>query len=344
MVLLSACADTALTPPAAVLPIDAAIPAQYRGAAFIFDVNSTKKSVGVTAPTTTIRSPISAASLNLGANSGRSYSVLGGDAVGLSVSNYQASAVGAFTPGKLRITFDLGINNRLAGIRLVTPTFPAPPVGVTGVQAFPFEINVTSTAGSVGQGTANNENVLTPSLGLVVASSNWDGNPYNFFNDTGCPVTATDCFRYESFGEIGPLSSSTTQQIGFDVDPTVAIFRVKVLVVADLENVGGPPPGSVSGTVTTPAGVSLAGAIVNVSGGSSGTVAAGGAYTVASVPTGSRTVSVTNLPSFCVTPVSQSVTVSAGAAATANFVVSCTVPTAHSPGRSPAGTADLSGR
>jgi hypothetical protein len=328
MVLLSACADTALTPPAAVLPIDPAIPAQYRGAAFVFDVNATKKTVGVTAPTATIRNPISAASLNLGLNSAPTYSVLGGDAIGLSVSNYQASAVGAFVPGKLRITFDLSINNRLAGIRLVTPTFPAPPVGVTGVQAFPFEISVTSTAGSVGQGTANNENVLTPSLGMVVPSSNWDGNPHNFFNDTGCPVTATDCFRYESFGVVGPLGSSMAQQIGFDVDPTVAIFRVKVLVVADLENVGVPGPVGVSGTVTTPAGVSLAGATVNVSGGFSGTVGANGAYTVDNVGTGSKTITVTNLPSFCVTPASQNVTALSGANVTANFIVSCTVPTA----------------
>jgi hypothetical protein len=344
MVLLSACADTALTPPAAVLPTNPAIPAQYRGAAFIFDVSATKKTVGVTAPTATITSPNAAASHNLGLNSAPTYTVLGGDAVGLSVSNYQASAVGAFTPGKLRITFDLGINNRLAGIRLVTPTFPAPPVGVTGVQAFPFQMSVTSTSGSVEKGTSNNETVITPSLGLVVPSTDWDGDPHNFFNDTGCPVTTTDCFRYESFGVIGPLGSSMEQRIGFDVDPTIAIFRVRVLLVADLENVDLWPTGSVSGTVTTPAGVSLAGAIANVSGGFSGTVAAGGAYTVASVPTGSRTVSVTNLPSLCVTPVSQSVTVSAGANVTANFIVSCTVPTAHSPVQSLSATAEISGR
>jgi hypothetical protein len=329
MIALAACADTALTPPAAVLPTDPAIPAQYRAAAFIFDVSATKKTVSITAPSATNISPIAAASLNLGVSTGWSYSVLGGDVIGLSTSNYQASAVGAFIPGKLRITFDVSINNRLAGIRLVTPTFPTPPAGVTGVQAFPFQMSVTSTAGSVEKGTANNEAVITPSLGLVVPSSNWDGNPHNFFNDAGCPVTATDCFRYESFGEIGPLASSTMQQIGFDVDPTVAIFRVKVLVVADLENnVGGPPPGGVSGTVTTPAGVSLAGAIVNVSGGFSGTVGANGAYTVANVGTGSRTVFVTNLPSYCVAPASQNITALSGANVTANFIVSCTIPTA----------------
>jgi hypothetical protein len=285
MIALAACADTALMPPAAVLPTDPAIPAQYRAAAFIFDVSATKKTVSITAPSATNISPIAAASLNLGVSTGWSYSVLGGDVIGLSTSNYQASAVGAFIPGKLRITF------------------------VTGVQAFPFQMSVTSTAGSVEKGTANNEAVITPSLGLVVPSSNWDGNPHNFFNDAGCPVTATDCFRYESFGEIGPLASSTMQQIGFDVDPTVAIFRV-------------------SGTVTTPAGVSLAGAIVNVSGGFSGTVGANGAYTVANVGTGSRTVFVTNLPSYCVAPASQNITALSGANVTANFIVSCTIPTA----------------
>jgi len=36
--------------------------------------------------------------------------------------------------------------------------------------------SVTSTTGSVEKGTANNETVTTPSLGLVVPSSNWDGD------------------------------------------------------------------------------------------------------------------------------------------------------------------------
>ncbi|MDQ8167319.1 MAG: carboxypeptidase-like regulatory domain-containing protein [Gemmatimonadota bacterium] len=327
MVALAACSsDKAGSLPAAVLPANPAIPAQYRGAAFVFNVSATKKTVSVTAPTATIRNPIAAASLNL--NAGPNYSLLGADVIDLSTSNFQASAVGAVLPGKVRITFDVTINNRLSGIRLITPTFPTPPAGVTGVQAFPFEISVTTTAGSVGQGSTTNEIVVTsPRFGAVVPSTNWDGNSHNFFNDAGCPSTATDCFRYESFGQIEPSSSSSTQQVGFDIEPTVGDFRVKVLLAADLENGTPPAPGSVSGTVTTPAGVSLAGATVNVSGGFSGTVGAGGAYTVASVTTGTKTVSVTNLPSYCVAPASQSVTVSSAAASTANFTVACTIPT-----------------
>jgi hypothetical protein len=327
MVALAACSsDKAGSLPAAVLPANPAIPAQYRGAAFIFNVSATKKTVSITAPTATIRNPIAAASLNL--NAGPNYSLLGADVIDLSTSNFQASAVGAFIPGKVRITFDLTVNNRLGGIELITPTFPTPPAGVTGVQAFPFEISVTTTAGGVGQGTTTNEIVVTsPRFGVVVPSTNWDGNPHNFFNDAGCPTTATDCFRYESFGVIQPASSSTTQQVGFDIDPTVGDFRVKVLLAADLENGVAPAPGSVTGTVTTPAGVSLAGATVNVSGGLSATVGAGGAYTVASVSTGTKTVTVTNLPSYCVAPASQSTTVNTGAASTVNFTVACTIPT-----------------
>ena len=328
MVSLAACLDTALTPPEAVLSSDPAIPAQYRGAAFVFNVSASKKTVSVTAPTATIKSPISAASLNLGFNAGPNYSLLGGESIDVSPSNYQASAVGAFVPGKIRITFDVSIYNKLQGVRLITPTFPAPPAGATGVQAFPFEISVTTTAGG-SQGPTINDVVLTSlRSGDVVPSTNWDGDPHNFFDFSGasCTTMVTTCVRYESFGPIDPASTSSTQQVGFDINPTVAEFRVKVLLSADVQEVGVAGPVGVIGTVTTPAGVSLAGATVNVSGGFSGTVGANGAYTVANVGTGTKTVSVTNLPSYCVAPATQSVTVNSGASTTANFSVACTIP------------------
>jgi hypothetical protein len=41
------------------------------------------------------------------------------------------------------------ILNKLDGYQLTTPTFPTPPSGVVGVQAFPFEITVTTTSGGV---------------------------------------------------------------------------------------------------------------------------------------------------------------------------------------------------
>ncbi len=330
MVALAACSDTASAPVAPVLPGNPPIPAQYRGAAFVFNVNAGRKTVTVTNPTaSTINSPLSAASRNISMGDGRNMSLLGADVIDISTSNFNASAVGAFIPGKVRITFDVTINNRLQGIKLITPTFPTPPAGVTGVQAFPFEITVTTTSGGVGQGSTTNEIVVSsPRFGVVVPSTNWNGNPHNFFNDSNCLPSDNDCFRYESFGSIDPLASSSTQQVGFDIDPTVGDFRVKVILAADLENAGVIPPGTVSGTVTSPSGVSLAGATVNVSGGFSAVVAANGSYTVPGVATGSRIISVTGLPSFCVTPATQNVTVASAGTATANFTaIVCNVPT-----------------
>ncbi len=325
MVALSACSDSTPASVDPVLPGNPPIPVQYRGAAFIMDVSAVRKTVRVTAPTTGIAGRLSAASLNLGVNSGPQYSLLGGDVIDLSTSNFVAGAVGATVPGKVLVTFDMTINNKLAGIRLITPTFPTPPAGVTGLQAFPFEISVTTTAGGVSSG-GNEIVVVSPRFGTVVPSDNWNGNFHNFFNDAACAVTDNDCFRYESFGDIQPLGSSTTQQVGFLIDPTVGDFRVKIILAADLENGVAPAPGTVTGTVTSPQLGPILGATVNVSGGFSATTAAAGAYTVAGVATGSRTVSVANLPSGCIVPASQNITVATAAASTVNFVVTCTVP------------------
>ncbi len=322
---LAACSDSAPVAVDPVLPGNPPIPAQYRSAAFIMDISALRKTVRISAPSTSISGPISGAQLNLGLSDDRRYSLLGGDVIDISTSNFSAGAVGAIVPGKVRITFDMTINNRLSGIRLITPTFPTPPAGVTGLQAFPFEISVTTTSGGVTSG-GNEVIVTSPRFGVVTPSTNWDGNFHNFFNDASCAVTDNDCFRYESFGTIEPLGSSTTQQVGFDIDPTVGDFRVKIILAADLENGVAPAPGSVTGTVTSPQLGAIVGATVNVSGGFSGTTAAGGAYTVAGVATGSRTVSVTTLPGGCTTPANQNITVATGAASTVNFVVNCIVP------------------
>jgi|GEM_PF-2015343 len=326
MVALAACSDSAPASVDPVLPGNPPIPAQYRGAAFIMDISAVRKTVRISAPTTGIANRLSAASLNLGVNSGPQYSLLGGDVIDLSTSNFTAGAVGASVPGKVLVTFDMTINNKLAGIRLITPTFPTPPAGVTGVQAFPFEISVTTTAGGV-TGSGNEIVVVSPRFGAVAASDNWNGNFHNFFNDAGCPVTANDCFRYESFGPIEPLGASTTQQVGFLIDPTVGDFRVKIILAADLQNGVAPAPGSVTGTVTSTQIGAIIGATVNVTGGFSATTAAAGAYTIAGVATGSRTVSVANLPAGCVVPATQNITVATATASTVNFVVTCSVPT-----------------
>jgi hypothetical protein len=325
--LLAACSTESPVGAAPQLPGNPAIPQQYRGAAFIMDVNAGKRSVKITAPTSTIRNP----SANMIADgrfvgSDVNASLLGGDVVELTASNFVAGAVGAAVPGKVLITFDLTVNNRLPGIQLATPTFPTPPAGVSGVQLFPFEISVTTTSGGV-VGNGNEVIVESPRFGAVVPSNDWSGEPHNFFNDVGCTGTSNDCFRYEPFGAIAPLGASTTQNVGFLIDPTVGDFRVKMIVAGDLIATTTPNPGTISGTVTSPQLGALNNVTVNVSGGFSGTTAGAGAYSIANVATGSRTVSVANLPSGCTAPSSQSVTVAPSGTHTVNFTVTCTVPT-----------------
>jgi hypothetical protein len=204
------------------------------------------------------------------------------------------------------------------------------------VLLFPFEIGVTTTSGGVSVGGAGNEVIVSsPRFGAVTPSSDWDGNgspgsgaPHNFFNDVGCTASSNDCFQYEEYAPIPALGSSAARKVGFLIDPTVGDFRVKMIVAADLRNAGGPAQfGTVAGTVTSPQIGTIGNATVSVSGGFSGTTAANGTYSITNVGVGTRTVSVSNLPSGCSAPAAQSVNVTNGATATADFTVTCAVPT-----------------
>lgn len=331
LAILGACSsDGSKAPVAPVLPSTPAIPAQYRGAAFLMDVSATKKTVRITAPSASISSKINPNVLGGGAQ----YSLLGGDVIELVTSNFQAGAVGAVEPGKVAITFDLQVLNKLAGLRLTTPTFPTPPSGVTGVQVFPFEISVTTTSGGVA--SSGNEVVVTsPRFGAVVPSSDWgnlplgDGNFHNFFNDVGCTSTSNDCFRYEPYAPIDPQGASAAQKVGFIIDPTVGDFRVKMIVAADLQSATPAQPGTVAGTVTSNIGA-INGATISVTGGFSGNSNASGAYSISGVTSGqNKTVSISNLPSGCTANQGSfsGQTVPASGTLTVNFAVTCQVPT-----------------
>lgn len=300
---------------------------QIKSAAFIADVNLRTGVIKISAPVSTVTPGTSpAASAGIG---GPSFSILAGDVVELTASNYNASAVGQFTPNKIRVTFDINITNRLSSVELITPTFPTPPAGVSGVLLFPYENIATVTTGGVTVGGDGTEVIVEqPSHGAVDAAVSWDGAPHNFFNDAGCAAGAGDCFRYESFSQ--PLAAGGTSEargVGFDIDPTVGSFRARLIVSADLRNAGAAPTGTVAGIVSSPQRGPLPGVIVTVlSGGFTGSTDASGAYSIAAVTTGPKTVSLSGLPSFCTNPGPQSITVSSGVTSTVNFSVQCTTP------------------
>lgn len=269
------------------------------------------------------------------ASSSVDFSLVGGDVVTLTSSNFVASAVGAFQPGKVRVTFDINITNKLTGVQLVGPTvFPTPPAGTTGPLLFPYDIAVAVTSGGTATGGQGNDIIVTlPSYGLVAPSTDWNGAPHNFFNDVGCAASVTsDCFRFEEFaGPIFPGSTTSANSVGFDLDPTVGQFTARLIVAADLQNSGPAPVGTIAGTVTSPQLGTLNGVVVTATSGITsltGTTAGAGAYSIASVPTGPASAIITSgLPAGCTNPGSQGTTVTNGGTATVNFTVVCPVPT-----------------
>jgi hypothetical protein len=319
-----ACADQTIAP---AIPGSSPV-AAFRPMAFVADVNLREGRVNISSPTS---STTDRASLGLGGE-GQLYSLLGGEAVRLIPSNFQASAVGAFTPGLVRVTFDVVIENKLPGIRFITPTWPTPPAA--GVILFPLEQVVTTTPGGVTGGDGNDVVVELPSYGQVRPSIDWNGTgaagsgaPFSFFNDADCSAaTSNDCFRWEAYDlEVLPApSTSSVRTVGFDIDPTVGQFRARMVVAADLAAAGVIAPATISGTVTSPVRGPLDGVVVNVSGGFSDASDATGAYEVTGVAPGTRTITLSNLPAGCTAPASQSVGVGAGATIPLSFVVTCT--------------------
>ena len=325
-VLIGACATEKGVAP--VLPGEAPT-AQFRPLAFTADINTKTGKIQITAPTT--GSNLNAPTLSTGGEESPNLSLLGGDAVRLIPSNYAASAVGAFAPGKIRVTFDVLIENKLPGVKFITPTWPVSPAA--GVILFPLDYVVTTTPGGVTGGDGNEVIVEQPRFGAVAPSIDWSGtgaagsgSPYSFFNDTDCSLaTSNDCFRWEAFDlEIQPLTTSSVRTIGFDIDATVGQFRTRMIVAADLAAAGAVAPGTVSGVVSSAVRGLLSGVTVTASSGQTATTSATGAYSLAAVNPGSRTVTLSNLPAGCTAPAAQTISVTSGANTVANFTVVCT--------------------
>ena len=228
----SACAISAPTAPESVT-ISTVPESPYRGAAFVADISTLQRRVSVSAPTGLPTSLIGGSAMISLPGGGQS-SLLGADAIDMIASNYSSGAVGATVPGKVLITFDLTVINRLKGLRLITPTFPTPPASVSGIQVFPLEVTTISRTGTA-TGAGNTVSVQTPRYGEAVASNDWDGPPHNFFGSGACTPSTTSCYRYESFGPLESQTASPARRVGFLVDPTVGDVRVRIIVAADLQ-------------------------------------------------------------------------------------------------------------
>lgn len=239
--MLAACEPPLIAPASDVPSLSGptGLQSQLRHAGFVLDINTVRRTLHVSAPVSpTPAVPLAGALRASTEQHGASrLSLLGGDAVEVSLSNYSAGVIGAVAPGKILITLDLTITNRLQRVGLVAPTWPTPPSGSSALLAIPFEIAVITRPGGVTSG-GNEVTVSSPRFGAALPSDDWDGAPHSFFSEEPCTVTNNDCFRYEPFSPIGPGGTSASRTVGFLVDPTVGELRVRVLVAADVVNGG----------------------------------------------------------------------------------------------------------
>jgi len=322
---LGACSQKSDSPAGPEIPANPDPNPQFTQAAFVFDVNVAKKTVKIGAPTTGLSGAIGTAGNGRGTAKDLNAGLQGGDVIDITASNFNAGLPGVNAPpGKIRVTFDITLTNKLSGVQLVRPggnsnvPFPTPPsLTASDIYAFPYANNVTTTTGGA-TGSQNEVIIVLPNRGAVETSDDWNGDgtpalsgsPWNWFNDTDCAAAgANDCYRYEAFGApLGPLASSSTQTVGYIIDATVSNFRSLILTAADLQNSGPAITATVQARVSSPQIGVITGATGTIApGGFSGvtTNAAAPAYnlTIANVTAGpARTLTLSNLPSGCTAP------------------------------------------
>lgn len=324
------CACKPETPVKPVVPAFVPV-AQFAPMAFIADVNLKTGRIVITAPE--MAGP-GVPTLSLEGPVKPTLSLLGAEAVRLVPTNYHASEVGAFAPNKIRVSFDVTIENKLPYVALTTPTWPQPPAA--GVILFPLDYQVTTTPADVNGGDGTGVVVTLPNTGQIAPSIDWDGtgasgsgSPYSFFNDIGCTeATSNDCFRWEAFGlSIAPGTASSTRTVGFDIDASVAQFRSRMIVAADLEAATLLSSAQITGAVTSPTAGSMSGVRVTATTGQTTVTDAAGLFRLRSLTPGVVRLTLSGLASTCVAPPEQSVALAAGDSVVADFVVVCDVPT-----------------
>jgi hypothetical protein len=193
--------------------------------------NAIRLHVDVASGSVAAMQPLASPGISVSRDPRISFSLLGSDGVAVQSSNMTQTASGK---NKVLVRFDIAITNSLTNVTLIKSTVPAPPAGVTGIVLFPFQ--ATPAAGS---------------MGSVTPSADWDGAPFNFFNDVNCTGSATnDCFRWEEYAPLAAGTTSAARTVGFEIDKSVQAFDVVMLLAADLQNVP-PAPAAIALSATT---------------------------------------------------------------------------------------------
>jgi hypothetical protein len=147
-------------------------------------------------------------------------------------------------------------------------------------------------------------------------SSDTDGSIASYAWSFGDGSTATGASVSHTFAAAGTFAVRLTVT---DNAGATGTRDLSVTVTS-----AGASVGTVAGVVSSTTRGALAGVTVSVAGGGTATTSASGAFTIANIAVGSRSVSLSALPTGCTAPAAQTVTVTASTSVTANFTVVCT--------------------
>jgi hypothetical protein len=99
-------------------PTDLALGSAAQGrAGYLLEVDMRRRAVRVAAPIESQRAQ---------SGLGPSFSILDGQSIGLTVDNYEVSELGQYSPGKVRVRFDVSVANRLPGLTLAPAALGEP--------------------------------------------------------------------------------------------------------------------------------------------------------------------------------------------------------------------------
>lgn len=164
-------------------------------------------------------------------------SVLGGDAFRVDLDGVRRSMVGAFQPGKVRVTLRVRVRSLLDRAVLVTPTFPIPPAAGNKVYLFIAQVAAVDVPGTVSTTGSNEVLITVPGRGTVAPSPEWDGPWYDYLRSGPCNGAGSTCARYQVFAApVEARGVTEWESVGFDVDPTVRHLRMRLVLAADLKN------------------------------------------------------------------------------------------------------------
>ncbi len=157
--------------------------------------------------------------------------LLDGTVAQVEVVAVDAGLAGEVEPGWRRVRVQLRVRNTTRAASLVAPHFDvATPADC--LLLIPLESWAPPSDGDISVNDGTEVTIELPNHGAVRPAETWNGPPKAFFSRaSGCSTVDTSCRPYEPVPvPLAPGAGSEVQQLAFEVETTVHVFRFRLLL------------------------------------------------------------------------------------------------------------------